>query len=264
MVEGHSSLPELGLDRQKRIAALHHAKYRRRYGLSFTEGVRSVCTAVAARAPIVEIVIAQSAVSHVSKELDLEKLPAFVVPDAVLARLSDVDSHQGVMATFRTPSLSLFEDVHRLRRVVILDGVQDPGNVGTIIRTAAWYGVDGVIAGTSTADYFSPKTIRSTMGAVWSVRLYRVADLPGAITVLGSAGFTICAAAAHGDEVQTAVQKLGVVLGSEAHGVSEAILGLVDWTTAVPPAAGAHHAGVDSLNVAVAGGIVMDRLFGRG
>ena len=256
------SLPEPGADRLKRITALRHAKYRRRFLLSFTEGVRSVRAAVESGAPIVEIVVSQSAIANLVTELRLDGLPVFGVPDRVFARLSDVGTDQGVLATFRIPTESLKVDAAGIRKVVVLDGVQDPGNVGTIVRTAAWYGVDGVVCGPGTADVFSPKTIRSTMGGVWSVRVYVENDLLVAVGALQKAGFSIQVATAEGSVDYEPADRCALVMGSEAHGVSDQIVALADGRATVRPAVGASHTGIDSLNVAVAAGILMERMFG--
>ena len=70
----------------------------------------------------------------------------------------------------------------------MLDGVSDPGNVGTLIRTAAWFGVNAIVAGPGTADFFAPKTVRSTMGGMWSMVLEKVSHLPGFIATNVRAG----------------------------------------------------------------------------
>src|SRR5690625_3046549 len=99
-----------------------------------------------------------------------------VVDEPTMARLSDVMASQGVLAVVRMPD----RDASRLvgyERVLALDGVQDPGNAGTLIRTAAWFGIAGVLAGAGTVDFFNPKVVRSSMGGTFDVALAATDDL---------------------------------------------------------------------------------------
>lgn len=252
-----------GADRLKRIASLHHAKYRRRYGLSIVEGVRAVAAAVRAGAPLVDVLVAESAASRVEKEIGLGNLPAMIVSDEVVSRLSAVDSDQGVVATFSFRENDLGLDARALDSAILLDGVQDPGNVGTIIRTAAWYGVHAVVAGPGTADFSNPKVVRSTMGALWLVRLYQTRSLVDAIGVLRHQGFVVLAASADGSTAPPAGRATALVLGSEAHGLADEVLRMADGRVSIEPAGGLNRDVVDSLNVSVAAGILADRVFGR-
>jgi TrmH family RNA methyltransferase len=259
-----TTYPRLGRDRQKRIASLRLARFRKRYGLAFTEGIRSVRAALEGGASVVEVVIADSAAPGVFDTLTLGGLPVFLVTDNEFARLSDVQTEQGILATFRLETRAFDPLEPGLNRVVLLDGVQDPGNVGTIIRTAAWYGVGAVVAGPGTADYYNPKTVRATMGSLWSTSLHAVDDLAAVVTELNDAGFQTSAAAAGASEpVARATGSAAVVFGSEAHGISRDVLERAHKVVSV--FRGSESAGhvVDSLNVSVAAGIVLDRLFGQ-
>lgn len=256
--------PRLGRDRQKRIASLRLPRFRRRYGLAYTEGMRSVRAAIEAGAGVVEVVLADSAAPSLLRSLPLGGLPVFLVTDNEFGRLSDVRSDQGILATFKIEARPFEPRQSGLRRVVVLDGVQDPGNVGTVIRTAAWYGVGAVVAGPGTADFHNPKSVRATMGSLWSTSLHAVDDLATVADELVDAGFQLVVA--DSDASSPAVHEAGplaIVFGSEAHGVSPGVRDRASRFVSISRADGVSVRGVDSLNVSVAAGIVLDRLFGR-
>ncbi|GIV59898.1 RNA methyltransferase [Rhodocaloribacter litoris] len=248
--------------RRKEIASLVHRKYRERLGQFCVEGVRSVEAAVAAGAPLVELVVGEAARAddRVRALLEQAGVPVHVLPDREVARLSDVQASQGVLAVARTvlvPETTL----HTHRTVLVLDGLQDPGNVGTNLRTAAWFGVEAVLAGPGTADFFNPKAVRAAMGGLWDVRLARTADLPAALERLRRAGFALYGADLDGIEVHawTPPFPSALVLGSEAHGLTPGVAACLDARVTVP----GHTArrGAESLNVAVAAGILMAQWF---
>jgi TrmH family RNA methyltransferase len=239
-------------------------RFRKRYGLAFTEGLRSVRAALEGGASVVEVVIADSAALDVADALPLQGLPAFLVTDNEFARLSDVQTDQGILATFRLETRVFDPRKPGLKRVVVLDGVQDPGNVGTIIRTAAWYGVDAVVGGPGTADFYNPKTVRATMGSLWSTSVYTSEDVSALVTELNEAGFrTFAAAAGVSDPVVRETGSIAVVFGSEAHGISPDVLERTQKVVSVPRGTDTAANIVESLNVSVAAGIVLDRLFGQ-
>lgn len=254
------AFPPLGKGGQKRIASLRHAKYRRELGLAFTEGVRSVAAAHAAGVRFREVVVTSSILGDLEGILPLSDLPVHVVSPAEFDRISDVRTGQGILATFETESTP-FQPGPGVSRVVVLDGVQDPGNVGTTIRTAAWYGVQAVIAGPGSADFYNPKTVRSTMGALWSVGVHRSDDLNATIDDLNAAGFSTCASTTDGDPATRVDGSVAVILGGEAGGVSPGVLDRSHRRICIPSPEGLPP-GVDSLNVSVAAAVILDRLFG--
>ncbi len=260
---GFDTPPDLPAKRQKLIASLHTAKYRRRHGLALVEGVRSVIAALEAKAALEEIVCTRAGRQALASAHAPPHVPVYVVDDRSMSRLTQVETHQGVVATVRIGDNDLVALPDKVTRAVLLDGVQDPGNVGTVIRSAAWFGVDCVIAGEGTADFYNPKTLRSGMGGHWSVALFRHPDLSQVVDMLKEGGFLVAVARADGSEhVDATRERIALVLGSEAHGVADRIQRRADAAVAIPSPLREGHPGVDSLNVAVAAGILMDRLFG--
>jgi TrmH family RNA methyltransferase len=155
--------------------------------------------------------------------------------------------------------------------VLVLDGVQDPGNAGTALRAAAWFGAGGVLAGPGTAGLYGPKTMRAAMGAHWGLALARTPDLAEALGGLRRAGFALYGADLTGTPARAWQPRTpsALVLGSEAHGLSAPAMDLVGERVALPAAspAGGPARGkraVESLNVAVAGGILLYEWLRRG
>lgn len=251
--------------RSKEIASLVRKKHRDRLGQVLVEGVRAVEAAVAAQVPLVDLVIAEAAqqTERVQALVAQAGVPVYVVPEATLARLSDVQTSQGVLAVAR-PSLMDEARLAACQTVLALDGVQDPGNVGAVVRTAAWFGVEAVVAGPGTADLFQPKVVRAAMGGLWDVRLAQTDALPATLARLKAQGMACYGADLQGTPVHTWQPRRPavLVLGSEAHGLTPAVQALLDERLVI---AGADaRAGTESLNVAVAAGILVYAWMGRG
>jgi len=233
-------------------------KHRDRLGELLIEGVRSVAAAVDARAPLVEVLVSSATGSdrRIRALLDRAGVPVHQLSEREMARISDVQTSQGILAVART-MLYPESELRTNRSVLVLDGIQDPGNTGTILRSAAWFGVDAVLAGPDTADFFNPKTVRAAMGGLWDVRLSRTNDLADELLVLHEAGFTLYGADLEGlgiEEWQVRTPSV-LVLGSEAHGLSASVRAVLDERITI---AGADsRRGAESLNVAVAAGILM-------
>ena len=261
-------MPErLSNRRQKEIRKLTRRKHRRRRGETLVEGRRAVETALAAGAPLRGVVVSEAAMkgngggAALAREAEDAGQHVFVTSAQAFEALSAVASPQGILAVARI-ELAPVEALAPLRAVLVLDGVQDPGNVGTALRTAGWFGAGGVIAGPGTAGLYGPKTLRAAMGAHWGLTLARAGDLAEALRTLRRAGFALYGA----DLVGTPASAWrphapsALILGSEAHGLSAAALDLAGERVALPATAtaqGGERIAPESLNVAVAGGVLI-------
>lgn len=240
----------------KDAAALVRRKGRDMTRTFQVEGWRSVMAAMDAGASIDHVFIAPSLVIPEGEAGRLAGCGTiFEISDGEMKKLSDVSTPPGILAVVQQPKLQELDPWPQ--RVLLLDGVQDPGNVGTLIRTAAWLGIDTVAIGPGTADPFAPKVVRSTMGGLWDVQMTRVDDLEGWLDGV----------VAHQAQVwmtDMAGTPLGkwhpswpsvVVIGSEAHGVSDAVRRAATGTITIEGAE--TRKAVESLNAAVAGAIIM-------
>lgn len=172
-------------------------------------------------------------------------------------RITNATEPQGWFAVLRMPRPSLGAHAELRGDVVIaLDGLQDPGNVGTIIRTAAWFGVETILLGNSTADPFAPKVVRSTQGAIFDVSLETGGNLVKRLTDLRASGWEIIATTL--DPAATSVFEATfpnpcvLLFGKEASGISPELLELASTRLVIP-----KFGSGESLNVAVSAAIVL-------
>ena len=173
------------------------------------------------------------------------------VPADLLAHLSDTEAPQGVLAVCTLPGLTPPAELSP-GRYLVLDGVQDPGNVGTVWRTADAFGADGLILLPGCADPYGPKTVRATMGACFRLPVWEVepAALPG---LLGDIPLYATALGENNGDVREAgLTRAAVVIGSEGRGVSREVLALCARTLKIP-----MRSRCESLNAAVAASVVL-------
>ena len=179
-----------------------------------------------------------------------EGVPVFLLPEHVFASVCDTRTPQGVAAV-----LDRKTEEARGPRLVALDGVQDPGNVGTIIRTADAAGFDGVLLSRDCADLFSPKVLRSTMGSVFRMGFSFPDDLPAALRELRGRGWSVLSSQLDGDpfyERSGVSPSFVLIVGNEGNGVSEPVRAEATHRLRLP-----MRGGAESLNAAVAAGIMM-------
>lgn len=219
-------------------------KYRKSSGLYLIEGERLISDAQKHGAHIEEIFVKQS----VADKLAFDE--AVVLVDNVFAKLQDTVNSQGVIAVVRQPE-QRFDAPNG--NCIVLDGLQDPGNVGTLIRTAAACGFSDVFA-VNSVDLFSPKVLRSAMSAHFCVGLHQTDDIADVFRLLNSADCQIVAADMEGENVFTArlSPKVALVLGNEGNGLSEYSRRNAHITVSLP-----MQNDFESLNVAVAGSVIM-------
>ena len=247
--------------RRKEIASLKRKKGREALGQFLVEGVRSVEAALAAQAPLAEVLVSEAVqddapVQALTTAAAQANVHLDVLPPKTFEALSTVETSQGVLAVARAVWVPLHE-VAGCRRLLLLDAVQDPGNVGTLLRTAAWFGIDAVVAGPGTVEFFNPKVVRAAMGGLWDVHLVQADDLADALQTLRTHGVRLYGADLEGTDArawQPAVPS-ALVLGSEAHGLSEPVQRLLDERITI--VGSPKRQGAESLNVAVAAGILM-------
>lgn len=228
--------------------ALKDRKGRRESGCFLVEGRKMVEEALAS-AFDVETVLVQEGM-----ELpDGLSMPVYELPAHVLAAVCDTKTPQGIAAVVRMKEQSALG-----KHIVVLDGVQDPGNVGTIIRTADAAGLDGVLLSTQCADVFSPKVLRATMGSIFRMNLRTTDDLPGELTKLREKGYSILSSQLDGTpfyEREKVAEQFALIIGNEGNGVSEQVQQTATHRVRLP-----MRGGAESLNAAIAAAIMMYEL----
>jgi TrmH family RNA methyltransferase len=241
------------------VRNLHRRKARKRTRFAVAEGVRLIEEALAAGVEIRGAVVAEPALAHprtagLARELASRAVAVEEVSDRLFDELSDSDSPQGILAVVQLPDWQLTDlDVTGGVTVVVLDGVQDPGNVGTLIRTAFALGGDGALLLPGTADPRNPKVLRGAMGASFRMPVVAVTD-DGFASWLREAEVAAWVADSEGTDIarSTCPERLALVVGNEGAGVRPFMQGLAQHRVAIPLARGA-----ESLNVAVAAGILL-------
>lgn len=178
-----------------------------------------------------------------------------------LARMSNLETPNQVLAIAETPTYTLDERIAEESLTLVLDGVSDPGNLGTIIRTAEWFGVRHVLCSKNTVDVWNPKVVQSSMGSAFRVHV-SYHDLPPLLTALRGAGLRLLAGTLDGANLYEAElpAKSVLVIGSESHGVSPEVLALVDSRIKIP----SHSPHIDSLNASIATAIMLGEMRRRG
>lgn len=177
-----------------------------------------------------------------------------------MEKLSLMQSPQEVLATFRLPERVLTEEIKESLRqelVVALDAVQDPGNVGTIIRLCDWFGIHSIICSPATADCYAPKVVQATMGAIARVKVYYT-ELPSFLTEMREAGVPVYGTFLEGTNIyDTQLTTHGIiVMGNEGRGISDEVRSLVSDKLFIPPYPIDAHTS-ESLNVGIATAITV-------
>ncbi len=196
--------------------------------------------------------------SFAEEHPELAKVPLTeIVDDNVFTKVCDTRTPQGILTIVRMPECSLEEMLPAGRRplIMVLEGLQDPGNVGTIIRTAEGAGVTGIIIGGNTVDIFQPKVIRSTMGSIFRVPVCQEEDLGAVVTWLKEKRVKCFAAHLKGEQDYTTADYTGgcaFLVGNEGRGLSDELAGMTDAWVRIP-----MEGKVESLNVAIASSLLM-------
>lgn len=187
---------------------------------------------------------------------------AEVVEQKEIDRLSQQQNPQGVLAIFEIPKAETFVPSEGM--ILALDAVQDPGNLGTIIRLADWFGIGQILAGNGTADPFAPKVVQATMGALGRVRVYRVDNLAGTLASLSDRpviGTFLDGKDLYGSDIPLSPAPI-VVMGNEGNGISDAVGQVCSQRIKIPSFPPGRQT-VESLNVAMATGIIISELSRR-
>lgn len=187
-------------------------------------------------------------------------IPVYTMPEAMITQVCGTETPQGLFALVDAPSFKLPEELNMLgNRVVALDGVQDPGNMGTILRCAAAFACSSVIFGAGSANPLNSKVIRSCMGAIFRIPIYESENLPDTLERLSCGGYAIIAGHLAGTPERPRLpDKAVLVIGNESRGISVDVEANCTtlWRLNMPGQ-------MESLNASVAAGIMMYELFAR-
>jgi len=256
--------------------ALSDRKQRQKSSLYRFDGVKLMCEAIVKGVGIDFLMLKESAYDAVisrayelySVNIESGNFRVVVASDGVFDKISEENAPEGVITVARYDA-----ERHRAlsgsdvaaedgENILLLESVRDPGNVGAILRTAAAFAVDRVIIGKDCADIYNSKTLRASMGSVFSMKIDRVDSIPDAVSSLQASGRRVFAAALDERAVRLGETEFQsgdcVVIGNEGHGLTDETLKACDATVYIP-----MSGKVESLNAAVAASVLMWEFFGK-
>lgn len=234
----------------KRVRSLSDKKFRDRYGLFCVEGEKMVDEALRSGFDVETV--------YRKDEIGEEQM----------GRISSLSSPSPVLAVVRKPhDINLLSDaalsgaLGQSGLYLALDSIRDPGNLGTILRVADWFGIDAVFAAPDTVDVFNPKVVQATMGAIFRVK-FHYAEIPALCRAAVSAGGNVYGTFLDGSDMYEKQLNPGkdspsvIVIGNESNGISNEVAGLVSDRLYIPPYP-KNDTGSESLNAAVATAITV-------
>ena len=234
----------------KRVRSLSDKKFRDRYGLFCVEGEKMVDEALRSGFDVETV--------YRKDEIGEEQM----------GRISSLSSPSPALAVVRKPQdinlssdTALSDALGQSGLYLALDSIRDPGNLGTILRVADWFGIDAVFAAPDTVDVFNPKVVQATMGAIFRVK-FHYAEIPALCRAAVSAGGNVYGTFLDGSDMYEKQLNPGkdspsvIVIGNESNGISNEVAGLVSDRLYIPPYP-KNDTGSESLNAAVATAITV-------
>ena len=230
------------------------SKVRNERNIFVVEGMKMFSEAPRNR--IDKVFISETLFNRKKQELDLHGLKVEILSDKVFSHVSDTKTPQGILCIVRQKKTKMEEIfAQNPAHLMILDNLQDPGNLGTIVRTAEGAGVSGIILSKDCVDIYNPKTIRSTMGSIYRMPFLYVEDLKNTIDEVQKQGIKVYAAHLQGkNNYDEENYKTGCafLIGNEGNGLRDEIAEKADIWVKIQ-----MHGQVESLNAAIASSILM-------
>lgn len=226
------------------LQSLQQKKFRREHGLFLVEGYKSV-SEFADSAYQIEAVYHTAAIAPKMLKLS-QKINSIEISSAIIEKISALKTPADIVATVRIPQWpALVHDTLNKKFSIVLDGIQDPGNMGTIIRTADWYGIESVICSEDCVEVYNPKVVQATMGSLSRINVHYV-DL---VSVLAQTRLPVYGALLDGENIyNTNFGKEGlIIMGNEGKGLTNKVKQFVTQPVTIPRGGKA-----ESLNVAIA------------
>ena len=248
--------------RIKQLKSLHQKKFRRIENKFLLEGSRLIEQALSANAEIEEIWMTKKNLDSqigkkLIKQIEEKNIPWSIAPHKIIRQISDSLNDQGIIALAPIPIYKKYKNPPK--QSIYLDGISDPGNMGTLLRTAAWFGIKSVFRSTECVDPFNSKVVRSAMGAHFYFSHFEAISDKQILNDFTKVGMKVLGSDMEGSSIHSLslsdINGWILVLGSEAHGISESVRSLITTMVTIP-----GTKGMESLNVSVAGGILLHAL----
>lgn len=256
------NLPTASNRQETLLRKLNRKKYRYKERLFLLEGARAVKQVITNQEMQIQALFFDESQRYWEQsywQSVADKLDGAILSQELFTEVSDTDTPQGVMALCEMPpEVTTGELADRSGLIVALDGLQDPGNLGTIVRTAGWFGISGIISGKGTVDMFHPKVVRGTAGATGTIPFMN-AELSEVFDTLEQKNWQIFLLDA-GRQSQllhniSSVKKGIIVVGNEGHGIRDELMTGNRLKVRIPSPA--EEQSVESLNAAIAASIAL-------
>jgi TrmH family RNA methyltransferase len=261
MPEPHFDCPPCSENLAKKLRALKQKKYRDIEKTFLVEGLRLNEEAVAAGADIVHVVVTKEAleqprVAALIRTMQSKNSPVFIAPQRLFQSLSDEISPQGLLCAVRKTKPKSAEHISA-SLILACDNIQDPGNLGTIFRSAEWFGVTDILLSPGCVDPYNPKVVRGSMGAVFRLSIFEQIDLVQSLPMFKERGYRIVGTVLDAPKKLNELrpQKDILLIGNEANGLSTHVASLIDEAITIPGAGNG-----ESLNAAIAASICLYHL----
>lgn len=232
----------------KSIAKLKQKKYRKESGLFVVEGIKLVNEIANTGLKVHKLFVTHQQAPHFKGHESVEK-----VTSAEMRQMSSMTTPPGLLAVVHLPEKIRSTSA---KHILLVDAVSDPGNLGTLLRTADWFGIKTVILSENSTDAYNPKVVQASMGSLFRVKVV-YADLVKTITELKTNGTTVLGAVLTGKNIYsyTFPERFALLLGSESHGIRPDLLSQCDEHITIPAFGNA-----ESLNVAVSGAVILGEI----
>ena len=252
----------LSIQQIKTLKSLHQKKFRRLEKKILLEGYRLIDQAIIEKTIIEKIYITNKSKSSINgiklfDKINENNIPFDIIPEKNIKQISDSFNDQGVIAVSPIPKYEKYSTVPK--KSIYLDGISDPGNMGTILRTAAWFGIKSIFLSPNCVDPFNSKVVRSAMGAHFYFTELRFVLNDDLLLNLSKEKIEILGTDVKGKSINNlnSISKYGwcLILGNESHGLSESTKKYITTTITIP-----GYTKIESLNVSVSGGILLNTL----
>ena len=244
----------------KLVRSLKHKKFRTEHSLFLVEGFRNCEELLKSNFSVQRFYYTEDSIQNERNSkliTDFKKINVECenISPLEMSSISDTVTGQGLLAIVRLPEEIRSPNLAEMNTVICLESISDPGNLGAILRTAAWFGVDSIFLSSDSVDRFNPKVIRSSAGAIFQIPLFVISDLNEFLNTAAKKGFTKIATIPKGGtsiyEFDFPAKSI-ILFGSEANGLNDDIVSNTDIILSIP-----SKGNGESLNLAISCGIVL-------
>lgn len=252
----NANFPPVSARLSSQLKQLQHSKSEReRSGRFVVEGVKGVAEMLASGLTVLSVVGTERGWELLSEaRIKVPRQDSYLVDEDGYTRISAMVTPPGIMALVQTPQFSL-DQLANSATILALDAVSDPGNLGTLLRTADWFGIRSILIGRGCVDVTNPKVVQASMGSLTRVQWVQ-GELRQLLPELKQSGWQVVACTLDGESELPRAEKLCIMVGSESHGVAPDLIRMAGIGYTI-----AGDGKVESLNAAVAGAIALHQRY---